>query len=156
MRQLHALHGAVSLFEGLREANILLQETMSGSQENLGKLETALTTRVSQFATVMNDVTTRNGVATQTLEDQLSVFNTKTSKALENLGSLSSEFERHGKELVEAAGAAKGKCFSEQHRCCRHHAVDGELEEARLFAFAQMKLPSKSAPGAAETRSTSR
>src|SRR4029079_1240258 len=42
-----------------------------------------------------------------TLEDQLTVFNSKTSKALEDLGSLSSEFERHGKELVEAAGACE-------------------------------------------------
>src|SRR5436190_13166102 len=45
-----------SLFERLREANILLQEVMSGSQENLARLETALTSRVSEFATVMNDV----------------------------------------------------------------------------------------------------
>src|SRR6185312_10826288 len=37
-------------------------------------------------------------------EDQLTVFNGKTSKALEDLGALSSEFEKHGKELVEAAG----------------------------------------------------
>jgi hypothetical protein len=51
----------------------------------------------------MNDVTARNGIATQTLEDQLTVFNSKTTKALEDLGALSSEFEKHGKELVEAA-----------------------------------------------------
>ena len=39
----------ISLFERLRDANILLQEVMSGSQENMGRLETALTTRVSEF-----------------------------------------------------------------------------------------------------------
>jgi hypothetical protein len=55
----------------------------------------------------MNDVTARNGVATQTLEDQLSVFNNKTSKALENLGSLSSEFEKHGQALIDAAGVVE-------------------------------------------------
>ena len=40
----------VSLFERLREANFLLQEVMSGSQENLGKLEAALNSRVSELA----------------------------------------------------------------------------------------------------------
>jgi hypothetical protein len=55
----------------------------------------------------MNDVTSRNGVATQTLEDQLSVFNTKTTKALEDLGSLSSQFEHHGQALVEAAAVVE-------------------------------------------------
>jgi hypothetical protein len=55
----------------------------------------------------MNDVTSRNGVATQTLEDQLGIFNSKTAKALENLGSLSSQFDSHGKALVEAAAAVE-------------------------------------------------
>jgi hypothetical protein len=55
----------------------------------------------------MNDVTSRNGVATQTLEDQLNVFSAKTSKALEGLGSLSSQFEHHGKALVDAATAVE-------------------------------------------------
>ena len=54
-------------------------------------------------ASAMNDVTSRNGIATQTLEDQLSIFNTKTTRALEDLGSLSSQFESHGKALVEVA-----------------------------------------------------
>jgi hypothetical protein len=55
----------------------------------------------------MNDVTSRNGIATQTLEDQLSVFNNKTSKALEDLGSLSNQFENHGKALVDAAAVVE-------------------------------------------------
>jgi chaperonin cofactor prefoldin len=51
----------------------------------------------------MNDVTTRNGAATQTLEDQLTIFNSKTSKALADLSDLSRQFGTHGKALVEAA-----------------------------------------------------
>src|SRR6202795_988113 len=93
----------VALFERLREGNILLQEVLTGAHDNLNSLERALVTRVADFVSAMNDVTTRNGVATQTLEDQLSVFNTKTSRALEDLGSLSSQFESHGKALVDAA-----------------------------------------------------
>ncbi len=93
----------VALFERLREGNILLQEVLTGAHDNLNSLERALVTRVADFVSAMNDVTSRNGVATQTLEDQLSVFNTKTSKALEDLGSLSGQFETHGKALADAA-----------------------------------------------------
>jgi hypothetical protein len=97
----------VALFERLREGNILLQEVLTGAHDNLNSLERALVTRVADFVSAMNDVTSRNGVATQTLENQLGVFNTKTSKALQDLGSLSSQFDVHGKALVEAAAAVE-------------------------------------------------
>jgi chaperonin cofactor prefoldin len=97
----------VALFERLREGNILLQEVLTGAHDNLNSLERALVTRVADFVSAMNDVTSRNGAATQTLEDQLSVFNSKTSKALEDLGSLSSQFETHGQALVEAAAVVE-------------------------------------------------
>ena len=97
----------VALFERLREGNILLQEVLTGAHDNLNSLERALVTRVADFVSAMNDVTSRNGVATQTLEDQLTVFNSKTSKALEDLGALSSEFESHGKALVDAAAVVE-------------------------------------------------
>src|SRR5260221_10531797 len=93
----------VALFERLREGNILLQEVLTGAHDNLNSLERALVTRVADFVSTMNDVTSRNGLATQTLEDQLTVFTSKTSRALEDLGSLSSQFDTHGKALVEAA-----------------------------------------------------
>src|SRR4029079_2164459 len=97
----------VALFERLREGNILLQEVLTGAHDNLNSLERALVTRVADFVSAMNDVTSRNGIATQTLEDQLSVFNNKTSKALEDLGSLSNQFENHGKALVDAAAVVE-------------------------------------------------
>ena len=93
----------VALFERLREGNILLQEVLTGAHDNLNSLERALVTRVADFVSAMNDVTSQNGVATQTLEDQLNVFNTKTSKALEDLGALSGQFDTHGQALVDAA-----------------------------------------------------
>src|SRR4029077_14006493 len=73
------------------------------AHDNLNSLERALVTRVADFVSAMNDVTSRNGVATQTLEDQLTVFNAKTQKALEDLGELSTQFDTHGRSLVEAA-----------------------------------------------------
>jgi hypothetical protein len=97
----------VALFERLREGNILLQEVLTGAHDNLNSLERALVTRVADFVSAMNDVTARNGVATQTLEDQLSVFNVKTNRALEDLGALSSQFEIHGNALVDAAAVVE-------------------------------------------------
>jgi len=76
---------------------------LTGAHDNLNSLERALVTRVADFVSAMNDVTSRNGIATQALEDQLTVFNGKTSKALEDLGELSSQFETHGKALIDAA-----------------------------------------------------
>jgi hypothetical protein len=97
----------VALFERLREGNILLQEVLTGAHDNLNSLERALVTRVADFVSAMNDVTSRNGIATQTLEDQLKIFNVKTQKALEDLGSLSGQFEHHGQALVEAAAVVE-------------------------------------------------
>jgi hypothetical protein len=93
----------VALFERLREGNILLQEVLTGAHDNLNSLEQTLVTRVADFVSTMNDVTTRNGTASTTLEEQLTTFNTTTAKALENLGSLSKQFTAHGQELSEAA-----------------------------------------------------
>jgi len=81
----------------------MLQEVLTGAHDNLNSLERALVTRVADFVSAMNDVTSRNGVASQTLQNQLNIFNTTTSKALEDLGSLSGQFETHGKALVDAA-----------------------------------------------------
>ena len=97
----------VALFERLREGNILLQEVLTGAHDNLNSLERALVTRVADFVSAMNDVTSRNGAATQTLEDQLNVFNDKTAKALENLGELSGQFDAHGQVLMEAAAVVE-------------------------------------------------
>ena len=45
-----------ALFERLREANILLQEVLSGAHENMSAIENTLVTRVSEFVTTMNEV----------------------------------------------------------------------------------------------------
>src|SRR5581483_11635496 len=44
---------------------------------------------------------------TQTLEDQLNVFNTKTTKALQNLNEPSGQFDAHGKALLAAASVVE-------------------------------------------------
>lgn len=91
-----------SLFERLRDANILLQEAMSGSQENLGKLETALTSRVSEFAEVMSGVTARTDESTTRVAFQVAAFKGITAGVVEDLGNLAQQFDSHGRVLAQA------------------------------------------------------
>ncbi|RTL50807.1 MAG: hypothetical protein EKK40_11915 [Bradyrhizobiaceae bacterium] len=93
----------VALFERLREGNILLQEVLTGAHENLNSLERALVTRVAEFVSTLNDVTTRNGTSTEVLEEQLRIFNESTSGVLDGLGQMAAQFEGHGQMLVQAA-----------------------------------------------------
>src|SRR4029077_20584602 len=95
----------VALFERLREGNILLQEVLTGAHANLNSLEQALVSRVAEFVSTMNDVSTRTGATTKTLDEQIRAFNTKTTGALEGLQGLSGQFEVHGRALAEASRA---------------------------------------------------
>ena len=60
-----------TLFERLREANILLQEVLSGAHQNMSSLENTLVTRVSEFVSTMNEVTERSGVASNQVDQQI-------------------------------------------------------------------------------------
>ena len=60
-----------SLFERLREANIMLQEVLSGTHENMSALENTLMLRVSEFVTAMNEVTASTGEATSRVETDI-------------------------------------------------------------------------------------
>ena len=77
-----------TLFERLREANILLQEVLSGAHENMSAIENTLVTRVSEFVSTMNEVSDRSGVASSQVEQHISAFHTVTSKALTDLAQL--------------------------------------------------------------------
>src|SRR6185312_12394656 len=53
-----------ALFGRLREANVMLQEVLTGSHENMSALENTLMLRVSEFVSAMNDVTLTTSEAT--------------------------------------------------------------------------------------------
>ena len=57
-----------ALFERLREANILLQEVLSGAHENMSEIESTLVTRVSDFVAAMNEVAQKTGAANSEVE----------------------------------------------------------------------------------------
>ena len=91
-----------ALFERLREANILLQEVLSGAHDNMSTIEHTMVTRVSEFVAAMNDVSGKAGATNARVEDQLGTFNAVTAKVLNDLGELATQFNTHGRSLAEA------------------------------------------------------
>ena len=91
-----------ALFERLREANILLQEVLSGAHENMSSLERTMVTRVSEFVAAMNEVGGRSDTTTTMVEKHLGTFNTVTTHVLHELGQLSMQFSEQGRSLAEA------------------------------------------------------
>ena len=91
-----------ALFERLREANILLQEVLSGAHENMSSLEHTMVTRVAEFVTAMNDVTAKSDTSAAIMEAAVGSFNAVTANALRELGELASQFNVQGRSLAEA------------------------------------------------------
>src|SRR5205085_11357279 len=79
----------VALFERLREGNILLQEVLTGAHSNLSTLEQALVTRVAEFVSTLNDVSSRTCATTKLVDEQIGAFNATAKKALADLNALS-------------------------------------------------------------------
>jgi hypothetical protein len=91
-----------ALFERLREANILLQEVLSGAHENMSSLEHTMVTRVSEFVSTMNELTERSGTAGNQVEEHIGKFHNVTTRVLGDLAQFASQFESHGRGLAEA------------------------------------------------------
>src|SRR5262249_55229308 len=101
----HMLRNDINvLFERLREANTLLQEVLSGATENLGAIESSLSTRVAEFVNAMNDVGERNNAAGIQVDDQIKSFQAVSGNVLREITSLAEQFSTHGRALSEAAG----------------------------------------------------
>ncbi len=92
-----------ALFERLREANIMLQEVLSGSHENMSALENTLMLRVSEFVTAMTDVNAATGDATARVEHNIAGFRDITTRVLGDLSQLAVQFDAHGRSLAGAA-----------------------------------------------------
>jgi len=91
-----------ALFERLREANIMLQEVLSGAHENMGALENTLMLRVSEFVSAMNEVTASTGDVTGRVETNIANFRDITTQVIGDLGQLARQFDVHGRELAKA------------------------------------------------------
>ncbi len=93
---------STALFERLREANILLQEVLSGAQENMNSIEHTMASRVSEFVAAMSDLSSKSGATTAKVEQSLGTFNNVTARVLHDLGDLADQFNSHGRTLTDA------------------------------------------------------
>ena len=91
-----------ALFERLREANILLQEVLSGAHENMNSIEHTMVTRVSEFVSTMNELTERSGSASSEVAGHIGDFHNVTTRVLGDLSQLAGQFENHGRSLADA------------------------------------------------------
>jgi hypothetical protein len=92
-----------ALFERLREANLLLQEVLTGATENLGKIESTLSSRVSEFVKTMNEIGDRTGATNAKVDEQLKSFHAVTSNVLQDITLLTQHFDEQGRALAAAA-----------------------------------------------------
>jgi hypothetical protein len=92
-----------SLFERLREANSILQEVLGGATENLGAIESSLSTRVAEFVAAMNDVGERSNAAGIQVDEHIKSFQVMSSNVLREISALSEQFDAHGRALAAAA-----------------------------------------------------
>jgi hypothetical protein len=117
---------STALFERLREANILLQEVLSGAHENMNSIEHTMATRVSEFVAAMNDLSSQSGATTTKVEQHLGAFNNVTVKVLNNLGDLSAQFNQHGRSLAEAVELLEiSNRRSEETTAARQSSLEG-------------------------------
>jgi archaellum component FlaC len=111
---------STALFERLREANILLQEVLSGAHENMSSIEHTMATRVAEFVAAMTDLSSKSGATATKVEQHLGTFNNVTARVLNDLGDLADQFSSHGRtladavELVEASNQRSQESLSER------------------------------------------
>lgn len=94
---------SVTMFERLREANLMLQEVLSGAHENMGALENTMMLRVSEFVSAMNRVNETTGAAGERVEQNIGAFRDATGQVLADLGQLAEQFDVRGRDLARAA-----------------------------------------------------
>jgi hypothetical protein len=92
-----------ALFERLREANIMLQEVLSGSHANMAALENTLVLRVSEFVSAMNEVAGATGDVNARVECNIADFREVTGRVIGDLGQLASRFDAYARGLASAA-----------------------------------------------------
>jgi hypothetical protein len=131
---------STALFERLREANILLQEVLSGAHENMNAIEHTMVSRVSEFVAAMNELNTKSGAATAKVEEHIGAFNRTTAGVLRDLSELATQFTTNGRSLAEAVELLeKSNRRSEDSIASRHASIEALVAtlDARTEDFGQ-------------------
>jgi hypothetical protein len=93
---------STTLYERLREANVLLQEVLSGAHQNMSALENSMMLRVTDFVKAMSEVNEGTNEASAHIEQNIGQFREITARVLTDLGQLTMQFEAHGRGLAKA------------------------------------------------------
>jgi hypothetical protein len=103
----HALlrRDTTEVFERLRDANVLLQEVLSGATENLGKIEGSLSARVREFVATVTQVSERGSQTSAKMEEHIKAFHGTTTGVLRDIATAAAQFDQHGRALAAAAEA---------------------------------------------------
>ena len=131
-----------ALFERLREANVLLQEVLSGATENLGTIEGTLSTRVKDFVTALNEVGERSGSASAEVEKQIKSFHIGNDRRAQRRrrdgGPLRAAGRRPGQRRRQArrkppqVGNRAGRASCGARRDRRHDRQQGRIARRAL------------------------
>jgi hypothetical protein len=146
-----------ALYERLREANILLQEVLSGAHENMTGIESTLVARAADFVAAMNNVAQKAGAANSDVERNIAGFKEMSTTTLNDLSQIAGQFNAHACSLAEAVASLEGsnrqseRALAERRSSLEHlmRTLDskaGELEE-RLTRFAGVLDQSLGAAG---------
>src|SRR4029079_644917 len=93
---------STTLYERLREANILLQEVLSGAHQNMSALENTMMLRVSDFVSAMKQVTDNTNIASDHVGRTIGDFRETSGRIVGDLGQLTLRCEAHARELAKA------------------------------------------------------
>jgi hypothetical protein len=137
-----------ALFERLREANVLLQEVLSGATANLGAVENTLSGRVKEFVITMNQLADRSGATSSKVEEQINSFHGVTSNVLREITAVAEQFDEHGRALASAAELIDGSNRRTEQALAERSGsmetlvghLDGKAQELdqRLMRFATL------------------
>jgi len=141
-------HDTTALFERLREANVLLQEVLSGATANLGAVENTLSGRVKEFVITMNQLADRSGATSSKVEEQIESFRGVTSNVLREITAVAEQFDEHGRALASAAELIDGSNRRTEQALAERRGsmenlvghLDGKAQELdqRLMRFATL------------------
>src|SRR5207249_2189150 len=110
MQEAHSMlrSDTTALYERLREANILLQEVLSGAHENMSDIESTLVARVADFVAAMNDVSEKAGTANSEVERNVASFREMSVATLSDLSQIAGQFDTHARSLADAVASIEG------------------------------------------------
>src|SRR5262249_28889017 len=114
-----------AMFDRLKEANGLLQQVLSGAQDNLGQIESMLSTRVTEFVGTMNQLLERTNDTTGKIDAHIGQFYGVTTKTLRDLTELASQFDGQGRSLAQAVELVEiSNRKADDALGARHNALD--------------------------------